>query len=409
METTYRFVLVAVAALWSTGCVDAATGTAVALFPARIELLDAPGLDNRHDYEISGADWDAPHRTVGDTVFVSEARPHLDGLGRLGFIMNEPAPYTAGTPLALRITTGAALASTRDLELQWVLSASLRSTTDVDLAPVELGTFSGVATRRDGAEAAIVLELGPLPDRVDVWTLVLEWELSAEDPGYVGDLAGEGIVEIVVPTLLADPVAEAPRYKQALLWSATWGAGEWDRDDPETAHAIARRMTEGIRTLEDEGHSYGSFPRPPRAEIDDRVNVYLDFDRTACGEHRGILMALIEYHGIDASWVWYRFPDDSDDEFVTGANTHYATRVISAVGREPKVWRMTNHIVVDVAGRIYDPTYTVIKDSWQEYEDWMFERYCRQTFLGFECVPNPAGYAENDGVHPRLIRADNYK
>jgi len=127
-------------------------------------------------------------------------------------------------------------------------------------------------------------------------------------------------------------------------------------------------------------------------------------------------MALVETQGIDASWVWFKFPDPDDEDdaehWHPGVYTHYRTREIAAVGRRAKRWVNTNHIVVQVNGRIYDPTYTVIKDSWAEYEDWMFTEYCKSDLRkprDSECVPNPPGYEKSDDVHPLVLFADNYR
>lgn len=393
-------------ALASSGCVDAPTGEPSRIFPQAIELASAPNQANRHFYEITGPKWETPHRLVGEHVFTAPPRPRVE-LGEFEAITNEPAPYTRATPVLIRTRLGAAFAPERDMDIEWSVVGTLRSRTAPDLEPIEILRESGVAERRDSVEPTIELLTEELPSRVDVWDLELAWQFtSMVDDEEVG---GAGSTTLVIPTLLADPVPDAPLYKQAVLWSSEWAAGDWDVDDPQTKHQIAERLTMGVRSLENQGRSYGAFPRPPRNLIEDRVDIFLDFERSACGEYRGVLMGLIEYHGIDASWVWFRFPEPDDDYFDPTENTHYRTRTITAVGRSARQWSYSNHIVVSVDGRIYDPTHTVIKDSWEEYEDWMFADYCRKDGEDLDCRTNPPGYVADDGIHPRVIFADNYK
>lgn len=390
----------------TTACVDAPTGDVVSLFPRAIELASVPDEENRIRYEITGPTWEDPHRTVGDLVHVAEELPRVLPDGTFAARLDEPAPYVRGSEMSIRATLGAAWNDDEDLDIEWSVVGHLRSKTDPTWPPRRIVEAEGIAGRREGVDPVVSFDTDPLPERVDLFELRLEWTLRGEGDVAIDEV--EGVTVHTVPTLLGRPQHDAPSYKQPLLWAAEWAAGEWDADDPETRHEVARRLTLGIKGLERQGRSYGRFPRPDRDLIDDRIDVYLDFPRSACGEHRGLLMGLIEYHGIDASWVWFRFPQPGDEGYVSGGNDRYRTRPVEAVGRSARRWSFSNHIVVSVDGRIYDPTHTVFADSWQDYEDSMFDEYCRREGLGLRCVPNPPGYAE-DGVHPRVIFADNYK
>lgn len=398
-----------------SGCADLA-GDDLTVFPSAIWFEDAPGLDNRHAYEITGPGWKAEHRIVTDRVWGTGLRPRTDVNGRVAPNFDEPAPYTAGTPMHLRARFDAAFAPDVDLDAHVRAVGTLRSTTDPTIGVREILHWEDDIERTDGSFPMARIESAPLPRRVDVWELDIRWTVTSEVDTQTFRTTH------VVPTTWRDPMPDAPLYKRLLLWSSTWAAGEWTDAGPgqqataDSIHRITSKLLYGTRTLEDKGRSYGRFPRPDRDRIDDRANVWLDFSRSACGEWRGALMALVETQGINASWVWFKFPDpdDEDDEayWHPGVYTHYRTREIAAVGRRARRWVNTNHIVVKVNGRIYDPTYTVIKDSWGEYEDWMFAEYCktdRARPRDRDCVPNPPGYDKGDDIHPRVIFADNYR
>lgn len=412
--------------VFMVGCGDAQpsepelreVGVPVSVYPESVSLGDAPGLDNRHSYEITGPDWDAEHVYVADHVWTATGRILDDGVLQPSF--DEPAPYTSRTPLSLSAPIVWRGSGEAPLTMPVELTAALRSTTDpertVDFGrwelEVELIEMEAAGDETVAWYAPAALLSDPLPARVDVWTLELTWVLGDERPV---------VSRHTVPTSWRDPIPDAPLYKQSILWSSTWGAGDWPHEGEaadEVEHLIALSQLHGSRTLETNGYSYGAFPRPPRDQIDDRVNVFLDFRRSACGEFRGLLMSLIEYQGIDAHWIWFRFPEASRNRY-----SFYKTRMISAVGRETKHWYDTNHIIVGVGDRVYDPTYTVSKQSWGEYEDWMFEKYClgqAQACRGTNswchrapadeektCIDNPPGW--QDDWHLEVIIADNYK
>ena len=414
------------------GCGDAADlaapapaqGEQLALYPAAVRFVDAAGLDNRHEFEITGPDWDSPHTLVSDEVWRSDGL--LTPEGTVVPTWSEPAPYTSGTPLRVLAPLVWRGSGEGPLQLTGIAALTLRSATD-DAYVLDLGTVAfdvdAVESREEAGATLITFEdavvEAQLPRRVDLWSLDIDWSIST--PGGPSTTVRS---THSIPTSWRNPIADAPLYRESVVWAARWAAGTWPDYGPgdprtdEMQHLIALSELHGSRTLEDSGYSYGSFRRPPRDQIDDRVNVFLDFHRSACGEFRGLLMALIEFHGIDAHWIWFRFPEPGVDRY-----SFYKTRPVSAVGRETKNWYDTNHIIVGVGDRVYDPTYTVSKQSWQEYEDWMFEKYCRGRAVPCTgandwchrppddedrtCIDNPPGW-QQDG-HLEVIMADNYK
>lgn len=399
-------------------------------FPAAIRLSSAPGLNNRHTYEITQPPWGSPHRTIGDDIWRVWAYQVGDDGALVGDALDEPAPFTRATPMTL----GADLVWTGpDGELPDALDvhveAVLRSTTSEGIEVPILSTDTTVAARSevhfpdDTAGVAfevLSVQTDALPTRVDLWSLELIWTLTPMRDGEpTADAPRVSRTRHLVPTFLRDPNPDAPRYKRPMLWSAAFAAGEWDDEGDavaETEHRIAMAELEGVRSLADLGFRYGGFPRPPHGEFKDRVDLFLDFEQTACGEFRGIMMALVEYHGLDARWFWFRFPELDSEHFAL-----YKTRDISAVGQPSGHWFNTNHIVVTVNGKVYDPTYTVYKESWQEYEDWMFERYCpgRDAPCSEDrwcsspplsedgCIDNPPGFDRDWDLE--AIDSDGYK
>ncbi len=400
-----QYIFVSVAASLLAGCVDVPTTDGKArVFPAEIRFHAADGMKNRHDYQITGPTWESPHRHIGNTTFLVAPGGQVLADGQYEYALNEPAPYTSGTPVKLAFELDTDLLDEHEEAIDWQVRGVLRSQTDPGLPAIELFRSEGTVVT-DGEKFPFVeVETDDLPDRVDLWTLELQWDLRAHGGSLL--LEQEAVTRHTIPTLWRNPRGEAPRYKQAILWAARWGAGEWEGE--EAKHDIALRMLEGIDGLGREGRSYGGFARPDRSLIEDRVDIYLDFERTACGEHRGIMMALVEYHGIDATWVWFKFRDEDETGYVEDHYDRYRTRLHTAVGREAKHWSYGDHIVVSVDGRIYDPTHITVQDSWEDYEDYMFQEYCRGGPLSDDCVPNPKGWAD-DGIHPRVIFAENYK
>ena len=261
------------------------------------------------------------------------------------------------------------------------------------------GVASGIAVPRHGGETLSFSSELRLPEEVGVWDVTLDG----------------GVTRPVVTTWAA-PLEDTPLYQQMLLWSGEWLGGTPSKavtDDVEAAEdAIALATLRGMEGLsKTDGRSYGPFPRPK--EKDNQAHVWLDFKRSACGEHRGAFMAFVEAQGVDAEWILMSFRSPSPEVL-----SMYETRHIAAVGRDAKSWQHYNHVVVDVNGQIYDPSYALHAPDWNAYEDDLFERYCygedekcktpggwcQQPRPEGTCVDNPPGFDEDDPVMALDIR-----
>ena len=330
--------------------------------------LSATGEGRLH-HEQSGPDWATQNQTIADTV-------HVDG----------------GAHGAIAAVAG----STLQLQLDPPQEASAQ------LLPRGAGEARTISFQ--AGQAQLELE-----ERVGVWDLVVE-------------LPGEPI-SVPVVTTWDQPIPDTPLYERMLVWTATWVDGLPSRavtpaDQIEAAEdRIALATLRGIEELgRTEGRSYGPFPRPK--EKDNQAHVWLDHPRSACGEYRGGFMAMVEQHGVDATWVMMSFKDHSPERL-----SMYETREIAAVGTEPKVWQHFNHVAVEVNGQLYDPTYALHHPDWQSYEDDLFERYCygedskcktpggwcQQPRPEGSCVPNPPGYDPDDPtMGMKVWRGENY-
>lgn len=378
----------------------------VDLYVAAIDFVNDPEVDNRIDYEISGKNFDAPHLQVGERVFSVDAlEPYLDLRDERRLIpeFDEPAPHLRDTPMHLRVGFGqrGQLAAQR---LHVVVQGVLHSMSEPARSPVPVLVFEGEVDLSEPLD----LVTDRLPSRTDLYRLQLSWQLN--DAACISDCARSRFVtRHLIPTLWRRPRPEAPRYKRMLLWSAQFGAGEWPDgppDAPETRQSereISLAMLDGIATLaQSEGRSYGAFARPEYDGEVDGVDVWLDFPRSACGEFKFALMALIEYQGIDAQWGVLEFLHPASTRL-----SQYVTYDVPAMGRESQVWYHTNHAFAVVNGEIFDATYNGYAPTIGEFEDNLFAKFCygqdepcRTTRDwcddppkdGVNCIDNPPGY-----------------
>lgn len=323
-----------------------------------VETVTVAG-DGRLHHEISGPTWEVPNRSVGDLV------------------------PNDGTAIAA------------------VAGSTLRFTDD--RKPV-----SGTATPRfEGPALQLVGDTLELPELVGVWDLELRYE-------------GDIVASFPLVTTWSEPIEGTPLYERMLLWTGQWLEGTPSKAVTPEADIVAMEDAIALKTLRGmsalEGRSYGAFARPK--DKDNQAHVWLDFERSACGEYRGGLMNLVESHGVDAQWVMMSFRDPSPEVL-----SMYETRVIAAVGREAKVWQHWNHVAVEVNGQVYDPSYDLHAESWNAYEDDLFERYCYgeaekcKTPKGWcqqprpegTCIDNPPGFDEDDPVMALTVwRGDAY-
>ena len=210
------------------------------------------------------------------------------------------------------------------------------------------------------------------------------------------------------------PLPGTPLYKQIIEWGCAWIQGYHDDQGEITENTLAAQLLEAMGKLSEQGYRYGPFGRPDNPP--DRAEVFLDFKQSACGEFRGFFMALLETQGIDANWLWFWFSEPSSQRY-----SMYQTREIAALGTDSQIWRYSDHIVVEVNGVVYDPTYLVTRPDADTYEDFMFasfcygeDRHCQHandwcTIPGGPhgiCIVNPQGFSE--AVGPNRFRGEDY-
>ncbi|MDA3863587.1 MAG: hypothetical protein PF689_06920 [Deltaproteobacteria bacterium] len=380
--------------------------------PESISFLASDDKNNRIYHEITGPTWETPNVSVEDQVFILQ-NGWLDSQNQLNTKgLDEPAAYIAGTPLEIKFDFRFANEKDADnqpvkLDLKLILDSQY---TDIYAGKV-LAIKSFPLTGMVSDATTLKISTDNLPQIVDVYQLTIEYSLEKED----GEKENY-FTRHLLPVSLQRPIAGTPVYHRSMLWASKWAAGfflpdnteeeENDEDMEELEHQISLKMIRGVFGLEEEGYSYGPFPRPE--EKDNRAHVFLDFKRTACSEYRGILMALIEYHGIDAQWLTMSFNNYSSSWY-----SMYETRKIRASGREAQVWRHYNHVVVMVNGRIYDAVYNIWGEDFVDYEDNIFASYCYgedeecvspDGWCNYPppddrpCLENPPGFDESLGM-----------
>lgn len=380
------------------------------VLPARIQLMAGPGGTRLH-HEVTGPTWADEHTAVGDTVWELGPEPSIDAQGRLhGASQDQVAAFVAGSPLRVVVDlTG---------QVDQPGTLSLRATARWEHAPEDVLDLGQTSLSLDAGQApgTVQLDTIPLPQQVGVLDLELTTSFSAAQPVFATQTHHR------LPLSWAAPLPDTPLYHRTVTWASTWAAGLpaqaalSEEERPAVEDEIARRLLAGVYSLGEQGHSYGAFKRPKVK--DNQAHVALDHPRAACGEYRGLLLALLEYHGVDGQWVMMSFRSPSPDRL-----SMYETREIAAVGTEPKVWQHWNHVAVDVNGQIYDPTYGLHAPDFATYEDDLFARYCtgeetrcktpggwcQQPRPEGSCEPNPPGFDPDDPrMGMKVWRGDDY-
>jgi hypothetical protein len=407
---------------------------AISAGPLVVRLSNAGTLHNRHDYDITQHPWGSPNTHIGDEVWraalplsaYTERSPGIRRFdlsleaGELASALNEPAPYTQGTPVALDADVGWSGAGRAPEALRVQLTASLQSMTDPALAPIALLTHDATLTARAPDDPARFVGLrattAALPARLDLYVLTLEWTITPQGCEGACPPPSHSATRHRVPLTWRTPRRELPRFREPFIWAAAWAAGQWPdgpRAAPDTIKSelgISEALLKGFATLNTVGHSYGAFPRPKYDGKNSGLEMFLDFPRTACGEFKFGLMALIETHGIDAQWGALHFTEPGSRDRLS----FYKTRPLAALGRETIHWYYANHAFTLVRGHVFDPTYNVSRPSLAEYDDFMFEKYCYGEDTpckvnswcdsppadeATRCVVNPPGFDKEGPLH----------
>ncbi len=391
---------------WLTACADPAkkSHSTPLTDPIATATIDFTGA-GRINYKITGPTWETPNIEVTARLFeLTEGQ--LNDRGELVPEVLHMAAYASDATALLTVTTawrGEGEAPAGTYRLTGVLTAT-------DGTELPWFDVSGELAPAAAGYEAITIEAAPLPTATArVWELAMTHAYTVAGQTYSHTHYQE-----VAQTWRA-PLPGTPLYQQILRWGGEWiDAAVEDRGEP-TENQLAETLLLGMNHLADLGYRYGPFPRP--TTIVDRAEVFLDFKQSACGEFRGFYMALTETQGIDSNWLWFWFNKPSSTWY-----SMYETIVIAALGRTPQVWRYQDHIVVEVNGVVYDPTYVVTKPDADAYEDFMFARFCYGedeacrhasdwcTLPGGPqgvCIDNPPGYDATIG--PGRFRGEDYR
>ncbi|PKN27312.1 MAG: hypothetical protein CVU65_02975 [Deltaproteobacteria bacterium HGW-Deltaproteobacteria-22] len=373
--------------------------------PIATSAIDFNGT-GRLNYKITGPTWETPNVEVTDRLF-ELVEGQLNARGELVPEILHMAAYASGGQAQLTVFPAwrgegeppagtyhfmGVLMASDGTELPWFDQAG-------ELTPAEGGGY-----------APVVIDAASLPaSTARVWELAMTHVYTVAAETYTHTHYQE-----VAQTWRA-PLPVAPLYQQILRWGGEWIDGFVEDLGEPTENQLAETLLFGMNHLADLGYRYGPFPRP--SDIVDRAEVFLDFKQSACGEFRGFYMALVESQGIDANWLWFWFNKPSSTWY-----SMYETIVIAALGRTPQVWRYQDHIVVEVNGVVYDPTYVVTKPDATAYEDFMFARFCFGedescknsgdwcTLPGGPqgvCIDNPPGHDLEIG--PGRFRGEDYR
>jgi len=326
--------------------------------PLRTERIDFSG-GGRIYYEITGPDWDTPNVAVGDTLVVS-GQARVDGDVVLPE-RNWMAAYASdATPL---LTFQPAWSGPGETAPEGTYQ--LRGTL-VDSAGVELELFSaqGALASLEGSYAPIPVTAVQLPhDTAKVYTLVIEHTYTTGEATY------HRVTNTEFAQVWRAPLPNTKLYQQIIRWGSSWiDAHVEDLGEP-TENQIADLLLLSLPKLVPLGYRYGSLVRP--VPYTNKAEVFLDYKQSACGEFYGFFMDLVETQGIDANYLIFMFPNPTPDWY-----SMYQTIDIAALGRESKVWRYGDHGLTEVNGRVYDPTYLLIKENADEYEDYLFANFC---------------------------------
>ncbi len=356
-------------------------------------------------YQITGPTWETPNVPVTEKVY-DLGTGHLNERGELVPDTLYMGAYASGGVARLSVTPvwrGEGEPPPGTYGFTGVLTAT-------DGTEIQWFDASGELTPGTEGYETITLDAAPLPIQT-----ARVWELAMTHRYNVGNASYQRTHYQEIAQTWRAPLPGTPMYQQILRWGGEWIDATVEDTGQPAENDLAETLLFGMRALEDLGYRYGPFPRP--SDIVDRAEVFLDFKQSACGEFRGFYMALVESQGIDANWLWYWFHKPRSDWY-----SMYETIPIAALGRSEQIWRYQDHIVVEVNGVVYDPTYLVVQPNADAYEDFMFARFCYGkdepcrhasdwcTIPGGPqgvCIDNPPGFDQEIG--PQRFRGHDYR
>ncbi len=354
---------------------------------------------------ISKPRWTAPDLDVEEVV-LSLGTPTLDEGGQLYPELGVAAVYTSGSTPVVTLTPLWRANEGLPEEGTYTIKGTL---IDAAGTPFPLFAVAGELALDQLGYVPIQTTCTPLkPYTAKLYTLRIESTYTIPSGTFHTTTNTHFI------TTLRAPLPGVPLLERVLRWSAMFIDGTYEEDSNATWQRVAEKLFAGLEYVESLGHRYGGFPRPQKNYRG--VEVFLDFPTKACGEMARFFMAMVESHGIDANKATYNFIHPSPT-----TTSMYETYDIPAMGTSSTVWRYQNHAVVEVNGRVYDPTYMTINDDVVAHEDWLFERFCygEETPCGGSngwctipsgpqgiCIPNQPGFVE--GESPSVLRYETY-
>jgi len=344
--------------------------------PLRTGRIDFSG-QGRIYYEITGPDFETPNVAVGDTLVVfGDAR--IDGdLVRpernwMAAYASDATPLITFTPTWIgsgedppegTYDLRGRLVDSTGVELElFSVQGELERIEDADGGEYEL--FSDPEAPEGAAYAPITVTAARLPhDTAKVYTLVIEHVYTT------GEMTYRRVTHTEFAQGWRAPLPGTKLYQQIIRWGSSWIDAQVEDLGEPTENQLADVLLLSLPNLVPLGYRYGSILRPD--PYTNKAEVFLDYKQSACGEFYGFFMDLVETQGIDANYLIFMFTDPTPDWY-----SMYQTIDIPALGRESKVWRYGDHGLVEVNGRVYDPTYLLIKENADEYEDYLFANFC---------------------------------
>lgn len=335
------------------------------------ELLEDPVYTGKVDftgegrilYEITGPDYETPNVPVGETTFLAGIA-YVLGDTMLPEVNYMPA-YASGSKPLISVTP-AWKGEGAPPEGTWHLRGVLR-----DSRGQEIDFFDEQGALEPEEEESdfvgyrkIEFEAQSLPtETAKLYNLEITHTYSINNSTF------SKVTNTEFAQVWRAPLPQTILYYQIIRWGAQWLDGTFPDMGEVTENELADMLISGMQNLVPLGYRYGSHGKLDH--YTNKAEIFLDRKQSSCGDFYGFFMDLVETQGIDANYLIFYFPNPTPEWF-----SMYETIEIAALGREKRVWRYADHGVVEVNGRVYDPTYGLIMENADVYEDFLFARFC---------------------------------
>ena len=358
----------------------------------------------RINYTITGPVWNSPNKLINEVVW-EFGDGNINSKNKMNPEISEMIAYCSGSAPIIEIYPST-LKNNNTFTAKYKFTGNLK---DENNKFIKLFEVKGSLETNENGYKPIIINSSNLPElSASNYNLIIMHYYEINNAGI------ERISEHPLTITWKCPLHRVPIYKKILVWGADWLNGFYEDKGEKTENELAEKLLFSMSSLADLGYRYGPLSRP--SNPDNWTEVFLDTLQSACGEFRAFFMALVETQGIDANWLFFNFRNPSSNWY-----SMYQTIEIAALGRETKVWNHANHIVVEVNGIVYDPTYLITKPNADEFEDYLFSSFCygedwycktandwctHKNGPQNICTDNKPGYDENLGFY--RSRGDNY-